>query len=275
MNQRRIDPRRRDDRSSTRGNPSSPLVQITLPERPLISVIIPTKNEEKLLEQCLQQFSAPIKTRFGIELIVSDGGSADNTIGIAAAYADFIATHEAPWRQTIAEGRNRGAELAHADLLIFLNADTMIADVGVFLDRVIQRFAVDERIAALATRVEVLPEERRWSDVLFHAYFNQYVKAANVIGLGMGRGECQIVRRKAFEALSGYNSRMAAGEDFDLFRRLRAMGSVKFDSKLLVYESPRRYRKYGYARVYLDWIRNGFAVLVRNRSANQVWEEVR
>ncbi|HET6399811.1 MAG TPA: glycosyltransferase [Candidatus Kapabacteria bacterium] len=269
MNQRRIYSRR------TRGNPSSPLVQITLPDRPLLSVIIPTKNEEKLLERCLQQFSGPIKSRFGIELIVSDGGSSDNTIGIAAAYADFIATHEAPWRQTIAEGRNRGAELAHANLLIFLNADTMIADVGMFLDRVIQRFAVDESIAALATRVEVMPEERRWSDFFFHAYFNQYVRAANVIGLGMGRGECQIVRRKAFEALNGYNPRMAAGEDFDLFRRLRAMGSVKFDSKLLVYESPRRYRKYGYARVYLDWIRNGFAVLVRNRSANQVWEEVR
>jgi glycosyltransferase involved in cell wall biosynthesis len=275
MNQRRSHSRR------AKGYPSSPLVQISLPsivgdaDRPLISLIIPTKNEEKLLERCLQQFSAPIKSRFGIELIVSDGGSTDNTIGIAAAYADFIATHESPMRQTIAEGRNRGAELAHADLLVFLNADTLIADVGLFLDRVIQRFAVDERIAALATRVEVTPEERRWSDVVFHAYFNRYVKAANVIGLGMGRGECQIVKRKAFEALSGYNPRMAAGEDFDLFRRLRAIGSVKFDSELLVYESPRRYRKYGYARVYFDWIRNGFAVLVRHRSANQVWEEVR
>jgi glycosyltransferase involved in cell wall biosynthesis len=274
MNQRRSYSRREKD------EPKAPLVQITLPlagdtDRPQISIIIPTKNEEKLLEACLQQFSASIKARFGIELIVSDGGSSDNTIGIAAAYADFIATHEAPWRQTIAEGRNRGAELARADLLIFLNADTLIPDALLFLERITQRFAVDERLAALATRVEVLPEERRWSDVVFHAYFNRYVQAANVIGLGMGRGECQIVRRKAFEALSGYNPGMAAGEDFDLFRRLRAMGSVKFDSKLLVYESPRRYRKYGYARVYFDWIRNGFAVLLRHRSANQVWEEVR
>ncbi len=271
MNQRRT----YSQRGKPERKPASPLVQIALPDTPLISVVIPTKNEEKLLEQCLVQFAAPIKNRFCIELIVSDGGSRDNTIGIAAAYADFIATHEARWRQTIAEGRNRGAELARGELLMFLNADTTIPNIGHFLDRAIQRFAVDESIAAIATRVEIDPEERRWTDVLFHAYFNRYVCIANWIGLGMGRGECQLVRRKAFEALGGYNSDMAAGEDFDLFRRLRSIGRVKFDSKLLVYESPRRYRKYGYAKVYWDWIRNGFAVLFHNRSSNKTWEEVR
>ncbi len=255
-------------------------VQITLPVRPRLSVIIPTKNEEKLLERCLQQFSPMIKHRFGIEIIVSDGGSTDNTIGIAAAYADFIATHDSdrgplPRRQTIAEGRNRGAELANADLLLFLNADTSIADIERFLRRVVQRFSIDESLAAIATRVEVVPEERKWSDVLFHGYFNRYVKVANVIGLGMGRGECQIVRRNAFEVLSGYDPHMAAGEDFDLYRRMRSVGRVKYDGKLLVFESPRRYRKYGYTRVYFDWIRNGFAVLIRHRSAQEIWEEVR
>jgi glycosyltransferase involved in cell wall biosynthesis len=250
-------------------------VQITLPERPLVSVIIPTKNEEKLLEQCLQQFTAEIRARFSLEIIVSDGGSADETMGIATAYADFIATHDEPRRQTIAEGRNRGAEMARADLLIFLNADTLIPNMEDFFSRVSQRFAIDSSLAALATHVEVMPDERKWSDVLFHAYFNRYVKFANVLGLGMGRGECQIVRRSAFEALKGYNPAMAAGEDFDLYRRLRSMGRVRFDNQLLVYESPRRYRKYGYLHVYFDWIRNGFAVLFKHRSSDQVWEEVR
>ncbi|SRR5579883_731824 len=250
-------------------------VQIDLPDRPRISVVIPTKNEEKLLETCLQQFTPAIKNRYRIEIIVSDGGSTDDTIGIATAYADFIATHELDRRQTIAEGRNRGAELAHADLLMFLNADTIIADIEKFLERALQRFAVDESLSAIATRVEVMPHVRKGSDVLFHAYFNRYVKIANGIGLGMGRGECQIVRRKAFEALNGYNATMAAGEDFDLYRRLRSIGKVKYDGKLLVYESPRRYRKYGYMHVYFDWIRNGWAVLFRHRSSDQVWEEVR
>ncbi|MDP4199335.1 MAG: glycosyltransferase [Bacteroidota bacterium] len=254
-------------------------IQIGLPgsgqAEPAISIVIPTKNEEKLLERCLSQFTTEIRQRFALELIVSDGGSTDDTIGIATAYADSIATHEGAWRQTIAEGRNRGASLARADLLLFLNADTLLADAAQFLERAQQRFAVDEGLAAIATRVEVFPEERRLSDRLFHAYFNRYVKICNAFGLGMGRGECQIVRRKAFEALRGYNPGMAAGEDFDLYRRLRSIGSIRFDHALLVYESPRRYRKYGYRHVYFDWIKNGFAVLLKNRSSDQVWEEVR
>ena len=250
-------------------------VQITLTGRPAISVIIPTKNEEKLLERCLQQFTPEIKNRYALELIVSDGGSTDDTMGIATAYADYIATHIDPWRQTIAEGRNRGAQMAHADLLLFLNADSCLSSVGPFLERAIQRFAVDESLSAIATRVEVEPTERKWSEVIFHGYFNRYVKYANVLGLGMGRGECQIVRRKAFEALKGYNAEMAAGEDFDLYRRLRSIGRVRYDNQLLVFESPRRYRKYGYAHVYFDWIRNGVAVLLRHRSSDQIWEEVR
>jgi hypothetical protein len=91
----------------------------------------------------------------------------------------------------------------------------------------------------------------------------------------MGRGECQVVRQTAFMALKGYNPELAAGEDFDLFRRLRSIGKVRYDHSLLIYESPRRYRKYGYARVYWDWILNGIAVLFKNKAISEVWEEVR
>jgi GT2 family glycosyltransferase len=91
----------------------------------------------------------------------------------------------------------------------------------------------------------------------------------------MGRGECQIVRRSAFKAIGGYNPEMVAGEDFDLFHRLHSVGKVGYDPRLLVYESPRRYRRYGYMRVWYDWTRNGMAVMFRNRSVSDVWEEVR
>ncbi len=247
----------------------------SMSDRPLISIIIPTKNEEKLLPRCLEQFSERLRQRFRLEIIVSDGGSTDNTLGIAAAFADFIATHDLDRRQTIAEGRNRGAQLANSDLLLFVNADTEFDNTEHFLERVLQRFAVDQALTAVATRVEVAPSERILSDTLFHGFFNRYVRLLNQIGVGMGRGECQVVRREAFEALGGYNQEMVAGEDFDLYHRLRSIGRIRFDHSLLIYESPRRYRRYGYIKVYGEWIRNGFAVLIKHRSVSEIWEEVR
>src|SRR6266498_4378394 len=159
-----------------------------------ISIIIPTRNEEKLLARCLEQFTSEVKQKFTIEIIISDGGSNDATIAIAKKYTDTIVTHEdSHRRQTIAEGRNKGAAIASGEILVFLNADTRIPNIEKFFERLIYRMMKDERIAALAVKVEVLPEERTLSDHAFHAFFNRYVQLVNLFGIGMGRGECQII----------------------------------------------------------------------------------
>ena len=242
----------------------------------VLSVIIPTRNEEKLLRGCVNQFTKELLQQFGIEIIISDGGSDDSTLMIAAEYTSRIAKHEdISRRQTIAEGRNHGAALASGDILIFLNADTRIPNIANFFDRVLHRMHSDPSLLALAVKVQVLPEERKLSDILFHGFFNQYVQALNLFGMGMGRGECQIVRRNVFDAVHGYTESLAAGEDFDFYNRLRKVGKVKYDGKLLVYESPRRYRKFGYARVYSEWVKNGFSVLFKKKASSKVWEDVR
>ena len=244
--------------------------------RQALSLIIPTRNEEKLLRGCLKQFTKALIQRFEIEIILSDGGSTDKTLDIAAEYTHLIAKHEDIFhRQTIAEGRNHGAALASGDVLIFLNADTRIPNITKFFNRIRHRMNSDPALAALAVKVQVMPEERKLSDRLFHGFFNQYVHALNILGMGMGRGECQIVRRNTFDIVHGYNETLAAGEDFDLYKRLHRQGKIKFDTNLLVYESPRRYRKYGYVKVYSDWVKNGFSVLFKKKAASEIWEEVR
>lgn len=91
----------------------------------------------------------------------------------------------------------------------------------------------------------------------------------------MGRGECHIIQRELFEQLGGYNSTMAAGEDYDLFRRVRRTGKIMFLPKVVVYESPRRFRKYGYTHIVWGWTRNALAVVFKNRSSSESWDAVR
>lgn len=242
--------------------------------RKRISIIIPSLNEEKLIERLLKQFTAGIKSSFNIELIVSDGGSNDSTIEIAKKYADRIIEHKEKFSQNISQGRNAGAKDSLRDVLIFLNADTYIKDIELFLSEILKEFESDET-AAVACRIEVFPEEIKLSDKLFHGFYNYYVALLNKLFIGMGRGECHIIRRDSFLRAGGYDESLAAGEDFDLYSRIRKTGRIKFRRDLLVYESPRRYRKFGYFRVIRDWTMNSISVYLFKKSVSAKWEAVR
>jgi len=243
-----------------------------------ISVIVPTLQEEKLLDGTLSTFSRKWRSEHNAELIVSDGGSTDRTIEIANKYADVVVLHTERRRQTIAEGRNQGAAHARGEVLVFINGDTMPADLSRFT-AAIEDFALRRgpyaRASALACPVRFVPSDERFADRLFHGYYNTYVRLLSVLRIGAGRGECQVVRKKMFVAVGGYKTHLVAGEDFDLLARIGMKGRVLFASELLVFESPRRFRKFGYFRVILSWTINGLSVLLRGRSTSDEWEPVR
>ena len=50
---------------------------------------------------------------------------------------------------------------------------------------------------------------------------------------------------------------------------------IAFVRSLIVYESPRRYRRYGYMRITLLWLLNGLGVLLFKRSLVHEWKPVR
>jgi hypothetical protein len=159
-------------------------------------------------------------------------------------------------------------------VLIFLNADTLIKDVDRFFVRLKEELQVSE-IAALTCSVLVFPQEERTSDVIFSHFYNWFFYMMNKVGMAMGRGECHIIKRHVFEKLNGYATGIVAGEDYDLFRRLEKIGKVKFLRDLVVYESPRRYRRFGYAYVTASWFLNFLSVFFLHRSISDQWRPVR
>lgn len=240
----------------------------------MISIIIPTLQEARLLPQILEQFPEKLCAEFDLELIISDGGSTDDTLAIAERYGTCIVRHDESRRQTIAEGRNRGAATARGEILVFINADIRISDMHAFLSCIPEVLAA-EGVAGATAPVHVFPEEEITADRIFHVWHNAYVRFLNFIGEGMGRGECQVLMTEMFHAVGGYNPSMVAGEDYDLFRRVRKRGKIVMLKNVTIFESPRRFRRYGYLHILWGWTRNALAVIFRNSSSSEEWEAVR
>jgi glycosyltransferase involved in cell wall biosynthesis len=239
-----------------------------------ISVIIPTLQEEKLIVGTLRQFTEELRRDENLEVIVSDGGSRDRTVELALPLADRVVRHDLPTPQTIAMGRNRGADAATGDIFVFLSADVMIADPQAFF-RVMREAALRPGVAAATCNVLVPPDQETLKDTLYHGFFNWYFRILNDLGMGMGRGECHVMRAQSYRATGGYDESLAAGEDYELFLRLHRMGKIAFVRTLTVYESPRRYRRYGYFRITCLWLLNGLGVLLFKRSMVHEWKPVR
>jgi len=84
----------------------------------LISIIIPTLNEEAAIGQVLR--SIPYRDLGPTEVIVIDGGSADGTVEVARALGATVVKQSKPgYGQAILEGISR----AKGDLLVFADGD--------------------------------------------------------------------------------------------------------------------------------------------------------
>lgn len=106
----------------------------------MLSIVIPTLNEEKFLPRLLSSIKKQSFSDY--EIIVSDGGSKDNTKKIALEnncqfVEDFI-HHHPSWQ------RNNGAAIARGEILIFLDADTVLQDD--FLEKTTKEF-VDKKLS--------------------------------------------------------------------------------------------------------------------------------
>tara|TARA_B100000674_G_C37902916_1_gene944645 strand:- start:464 stop:1474 length:1011 start_codon:yes stop_codon:yes gene_type:complete len=86
----------------------------------MLSIIIPTLNEEQHIQKLLLQLSAQRNVSF--EIIVSDGGSKDATLKIAKDIGAVIVSGE-PGR---GKQLNKGAQCAKGEYFLFLHADSGI-----------------------------------------------------------------------------------------------------------------------------------------------------
>ncbi|KAA2242569.1 glycosyltransferase [Chitinophaga agrisoli] len=98
---------------------------LQVPDNVLISIIIATFNAGKHLRDCLASIESLTEKR--IEVVISDGGSTDDTLSIVKEFQQrlFITCNSAP-DKGIYDAMNKGVQLAKGRWVHFLGADDRV-----------------------------------------------------------------------------------------------------------------------------------------------------
>jgi glycosyltransferase involved in cell wall biosynthesis len=198
------------------------------PRRPRLSVVIPVRNGEHVLERCLRR----LRDSVGLdedeyEVVVVDDASTDGSAALAESFGAWVVRREA--RCGPAAARNVGAIAAKAPLVLFLDADVAVHPQT--LARAVARFDDDPGLAALFGSYDNRPEApglvSQYRNLLHHfvhqrGQFEADVRPAMTFWTG-----CGMIRRDVFLDHGGFDPglyRRPAIEDIELGYRITRSG---------------------------------------------------
>ncbi|GEO08239.1 TIGR04283 family arsenosugar biosynthesis glycosyltransferase [Segetibacter aerophilus] len=181
----------------------------------MISIVIPTYNEADNIAR-LVSYLAGNCNKNACEIIVSDGGSTDDTLSIAqSAGAKAVLS--------VNKGRaaqmNFGAFIAQGDILYFIHADTFppVTFAKDIEQAVSDGYAFGRYRTAFASKKAVLKINA------FFTRFDWFVC--------YGGDQTLFMTKSAFNAVKGFNEQMLIMEDYDIVTRAKEMGRYKILAK--------------------------------------------
>ncbi len=199
---------------------------------PVISVIVPTLNEEQDLPVLLKSLQA--QTFKDFEVIVADAGSKDRTKQIARTLGAKVVKGGMP-----GVGRNRGAEKAKGEFLFFFDADVELPPN--FLKDALAE--MDEKFIDLAT-CEFKPKSDYRLDEMMFRFSNLIVKMNQDIN-PRAAGFCIFITSRLFRRVGGFDESLKLAEDHDLVQRAAKFRPLKFLETVELFVSIRRLEKEG------------------------------
>ena len=195
----------------------------------MLSFIIPAWNEEELIGKTLESIHHSAKG-IDYEIIVGDDASDDRTAEIAESLGAIVVSCN---NRQIGLTRNDGAKVATGDVLIFVDADTIIS-VTVVRETVkaIEEGAIaggsfpvfEGRIPLLA---KILTPTLRIIFRVFH----------------IAAGAYMFCTRESFEKAGGFDSKFFAAEEVYLSKKLHKFGKYKTINARVI-TSGRKFRTY-------------------------------
>ena len=207
----------------------------------MLSIIIPTLNEEKYLPYLLASIK---KQRFcDYEIIVADAGSKDKTREIALNFGCRITKGG----NNPAKGRNEGAKIAKGDKFLFFDADNMYLPKD-FLKIVLENF--EKRKLDVAS-FPIHPQGNGFDKIAYKLY-NRWVDLTQRF-LAFATNSV-LVKREIHKMIEGFDEEITIAEDHDYAKRAAKVGKFGFIKTEPVLTSIRRFEKDGRFKTYSKYI---------------------
>lgn len=214
----------------------------------LLTIVIPTYNEEKYIAQTLYAIAAQSKTK-GVKIIIADAKSTDNTRMVAYANGFELGLNlEIIDGGLPAVGRNAGVKLATTPYVLFLDADVTFTDRKAIVN------ALNEMITGDYEMLSTTPVYKGEFDIRAYIMFgiNKYITWFLSKVEPFAIGGFTMVNRQLFIALGGYDEQATQSEDWLLSKRI-----LPHNFKLipdLMTQDNRRFKRYGYwSMIKLLW----------------------
>ncbi len=182
-------------------------------EVPSLSIVIPVHNEERVLSATLlSALEAASAYPAPVEVVVALNGCRDRSAQIARLYPVRVIEDE---RCGMSFGNNLGGHAALHDLIIFWDADTILAPAD------LQALAEATRgRGEVAGGMWTYPDRPSWRATAFFFIMNQFCLRRRIPAAGI-----VILSRSVYERIGGFDETIPQGTGSDVVRRALAAGA--------------------------------------------------
>ena len=199
-----------------------------------LSIIIPTHNEEKVIEKTLL-FLNKHKQKT-TQIIIVDGNSVDKTAIIAKKYGATLVISKQKGRS---QQLTTGAKHAKGDVFYFLHADTIPPKT--FEDDIINAITTNHYAGAF----NLTFDKKHW-------FLTQCVRIVNMLGWHFG-DKSFFITKELYNNIGGFRP-LAIMEDYDIVRRSRKKTKFMLFKNKYARTSARKYEQVGVFKLHFIYL---------------------
>ncbi len=205
------------------------------PVIPRLSIVIPMYNAQDTLSLCLDRLYQSTYKDF--EVLLVDDGSCDNSLEIARKYP--VKLIQMPKNQGAACARNKGAQEACGEILLFMDSDILVEkeSFSILMDDFCDK-DIAGVVGLLSSKLKFTNFSSNYKNLYMHYTYSMLPRYVSVFYTSFAS-----VRREIFNECGGFDGNYlnATIEDIEIGERITAAGYKLIIDKRLQVEHLRHY----------------------------------